>query len=245
MPRNSWYIDWFNSPFYYHLYANRNEKEAAGFAEHIIEYLKPPAGSRMLDLACGKGRYSKALAAMGFEVTGTDISTTAIAYSKKSETGNLQFYVHDMRLPFWINYFDYAFNFFTSFGYFRTKREHEDSIRTVSNSLKKGGTFVIDFLNVRFCEKRLVPEEIKCSDNTIYKIQRWDDDLHFYKKIEIEDSSLPKPIEFTEEVSKLTLDDFNDMLSKREMQIINVFGDYELNPYDIEKTPRMIVVAKK
>jgi hypothetical protein len=29
------------------------------------------------------------------------------------------------------------------------------------------------------------------------------------------------------------------------MQILEVFGDHNLNPYDIRKTPRLIIVAKK
>ena len=32
-----------------------------------------------------------------------------------------------MRNLFWIRYFDYVFNFFTSFGYFSTRREHDDA----------------------------------------------------------------------------------------------------------------------
>jgi SAM-dependent methyltransferase len=62
----------------------------------------------MVDIACGKGRHSKFLAAKGFDVTGIDISTDSIQYAKQFETDNLHFFVHDMRLLFWINYFDYA-----------------------------------------------------------------------------------------------------------------------------------------
>ncbi|HVT87190.1 MAG TPA: class I SAM-dependent methyltransferase [Chitinophagaceae bacterium] len=245
MPRNAWYIDWFNSPFYYQLYADRNDKEAADFLQHLIGYLKPIPGSRMLDVACGRGRYSKTLASLGFDVTGTDLSDIAINYAKRFEKENLQFYVHDMRLPFWINYFDYAFNFFTSFGYFRTRREHDDAIRTLSKSLKENGTLVIDYLNVHYCEKRLVQEEVKHLSNTTYDIRRWDDDTHFYKKIVIRDPALSKPLEFTEEVAKFTLGDFTDMLSYQGMQVTNVFGDYQLHSYDTETTPRMIILAEK
>jgi SAM-dependent methyltransferase len=245
MPQNPWYIDWFNSPYYYQLYADRNDSEAADFVKQLIRYLDPEPGSRMLDVACGRGRHARVLAAMGFDVTGTDISDIAITYAKQFEKENLQFYVHDMRLPFWINYFDYVFNFFTSFGYFRTRREHDDAIRTLCKSLKENGTLIIDFLNVHYCEKRLVHEEVKKLNGTKYDIRRWDDDTHFYKKIRIEDPSLSGPLEFTEEVSKFTLGDFTDMLSYQGMQVVNVFGDYDLNPYDTEKTPRMIIIAKK
>lgn len=161
MTQQPWYIDWFNSPYYYQLYSNRNESEIETFVPNLINYLNPEPGSRMLDVACGRGRFSKILAALGFDVTGTDISKSAIAFARQFESENLHFYSHDLRLPFWINYFDYVFNFFTSFGYFRTRREHEDAIRTVCKSLNNTGTLVIDYLNVYYSEKRLVPTEKK------------------------------------------------------------------------------------
>jgi len=115
----------------------------------------------MLDAACGKGRHSKILASAGHHVTGIDISPDSIAIAKKSESENLEFYEHDMRLPFRINYFDYAFNFFTSFGYFKTRREHDDAIRTIVKSLKPGGHLVIDYLNVHYAEDHIVQTEEK------------------------------------------------------------------------------------
>jgi SAM-dependent methyltransferase len=245
MAEKPWYIDWFNSPFYHKLYFGHDEKEAADFIQQLIHYLKPAAGSRMLDVACGRGRHSRILSSSGFEVTGTDLSLNSIEYAKEAENDHLRFYVHDMRLPFWINYFDYAFNFFTSFGYFRTRREHDDAIRTIAKSLKETGVLVIDYLNVHYAEEHLVHEEVKQVGGTTYAIRRWDDETHFYKKIVITDPSLSQPVEFTEKVAKFSLSDFNDMLGYQGMQVKDAFGDYHLNSYDVRKTPRLIIAAKK
>src|SRR5439155_1222190 len=121
------------------LYFERDEEEAREFIERLIHFLEPPARSQMLDAACGRGRHSRILAEMQFDVTGIDLSFKSIEYANQlarkdslQEKGNLHFYQHDIRLPFWINYFDYAFNFFTSFGYFATRREHDDAMRTVA-----------------------------------------------------------------------------------------------------------------
>jgi hypothetical protein len=46
-------------------------------------------------------------------------------------------------------------------------------------------------------------------------------------------------------VAKFSLGDFTDMLSFQKMQVTEVFGDYNLSAYDVRKTPRMIIVAKK
>lgn len=245
MAEKIWYKDWFNSPFYHKLYFERDEKEAVFFINKLIGHLKPKPGSRMLDVACGKGRHSKTLASLGYAVTGIDISPDSITYAKQFEKDNLDFFVHDMRLPFWGNYFDYAFNFFTSFGYFKTRREHDDAIRTIAKSLRPGGVFVIDYLNVHFAEEHLTHNELKIAGDTIYDIHRWDDETHFYKKITVIDPSLTDPLEYTERVAKFSLGDYTDMLSFQGLQVQEVFGDYQFAGYDVRKTPRLILIAKK
>lgn len=245
MPGQAWYKDWFNSPFYHKLYFDRDEQEAEAFIKKLVQHLQPVPGSRMLDVACGKGRHSKTLASLGYTVTGIDISADSIQYARQFENDHLDFFVHDMRLPFYANYFDLVFNFFTSFGYFKTRREHDDAIRTIAQSLKKGGRLVIDYLNVHYAEERLVHQEEKEIDGTHYSIHRWDDETHFYKKITVTDASIKEPLQYTEKVAKFTLGDFTDMLSFQGLQVQEVFGDYDFNSYDVRKTARLIVIAGK
>lgn len=245
MSEQAWYKEWFNSPFYHKLYFERDDKEASAFILKLIDHLKPASGSYMLDVACGRGRHSRILAEKGFNVTGIDISFDSIAFAKKYEKDNLEFYQHDMRLPFRVNYFDHTFNFFTSFGYFKTRREHDDAIRTIANGLKPNGIFVIDYLNVHYSEDHLVHNEEKTINGTRYEIRRWHDETHFYKKIIITDSLLLQPIDYTEKVSKFSFGDLNDMLSYHGLQVQEVFGDYQLGSYDVRTKPRLIIVAKK
>ena len=240
-----WFKDWFNSPYYHQLYFKRDESEAAAFINKLIAHLRPAPGSVMLDIACGKGRHSRMLAAKGFDVTGIDLSTDSIIEAKKFEAENLEFFVHDMRLPFWINYFDYAFNFFTSFGYFNTRREHDNAIRTIAQSIKPGGVFVIDYLNVHYAEDHLVHTSDIEIDGVNYFLTKWFDETHFYKKIIIEDEALEKPIEYREKVAKFSLGDFTEMLAYHQLQIQEVFGDYNFSDYHVKDSPRMVIIAKK
>ena len=240
-----WFKDWFNSLYYHKLYFERDEEEANSFIIRLLAHLNPPAESRMLDIACGKGRHSRLLAKKGFDVTGIDISAENIDAAKKWENDHLHFFQHDMRLPFYINYFHLAFNFFTSFGYFKTEREHYNAIRTIAQSLRQEGRFVLDYLNVHYAEDHLMHKEEKVLDGITYFITRWYDENHFYKKIIIEDDSLKEPIEHIEKVAKFSLGDFNDMLSFHQLQIQEVFGNYNLESFDIKKSPRLILVAQK
>ena len=240
-----WFTDWFNSPYYHLLYFDRNEAEAKDFIHRLIAHLQPREGAWMLDLACGRGRHAAVLADMGYEVTGIDSSPAMIAEAQQLERHNLQFFVHDMRLPFRTNYYDFVFNFFTSFGYFNTRREHEDALRTISHALRSEGCFVIDYLNTRYVEAHLVPRETKTIQGIDFHITRWMDEHFFYKKIEIEDEALSEPLVYQEKVSKFTLGDFTEMLAFQDIQVQEIFGDYALNPYRMHQSPRLIAIGRK
>ena len=245
MQPQPWFKDWFNSPYYHQLYFNRDEVEAGAFIDKLINHLVPATHAKILDVACGKGRHSIHLAQKGFDVTGIDLSEDSIDEALKSESDSLHFYRHDMRLPFWINYFDFAFNFFTSFGYFKTARENDNAIRTIAQSLKSDGCFVMDYLNVHYAEDHLVHQFDKVIDNVNYFITKWFDETHFYKKIVVEDDLLNEPLIYTEKVAKFSLGDFTEMFAFQGLQIQEVFGDYNFGHYDVRKSPRLIMIAKK
>jgi hypothetical protein len=76
-------------------------------------------------------------------------------------------------------------------------------------------------------------------------LTRWTDKTHFYKKISIGEPGLSEKLEFTEKVARFTLDDFEKMFKPNALILTEVFGDYELNPYDKKTSPRMIMMAKK
>lgn len=246
MPDKAWYKDWFNSHYYHVLYQHRDDEEAFRFIRTLIDYLKPVPGCTMVDVACGKGRHSRVLSDMGFDVTGIDLSAASIAEAIEWEDEHLHFFVHDMRLPFWINYFRFAFNFFTSFGYFKTRREHDNAIRTIAQSLTADGIFVIDYLNVHFEEERMEKSVTTTREGITFHITKWQDEEHFFKQIQVTDAENQtlKHL-FTERVAKFSLGDFTDMLAYQGMQVQEVFGDYRLNRYDVRKSPRMIIIARK
>jgi hypothetical protein len=150
-----------------------------------------------------------------------------------------------MRQLFCINCFEYAFNFFTSFGYFLTQRENRNTIRMVSAALRPKGIFVLDFLNAQYVRAHLVPREQKHIDGVTYTISRWCDGKYFYKKIVITEKKLPRPLEYTERVTVLSPSDFTALFEPNGLHIRRLFGNYELAPFDPEHSPRLILLAEK
>jgi SAM-dependent methyltransferase len=249
-----WFKHWFDSPFYHQLYANRDEREATSFIDEMVNELNPKSGASVLDLGCGSGRHSKRLASKGFQVTGLDLSASSIRMAQRSieqvnnsraERSSMNFYRHDMRVAFGKNRFDYVFNLFTSFGYFKTNLENYQVVNNIADSLVKGGILVMDYLNVQFAEKTLVPTGRKEIDGIIYHIERWTDARFFFKKVAIDNLQGDPPVEYIEQVAKLSVSDFGCMFMKYGLRIQQIFGDYYLNDFDVETSPRLIMIASR
>jgi SAM-dependent methyltransferase len=149
-----------------------------------------------------------------------------------------------MRLPFYINYFDYAFNFFTSFGYFSHDRDHLSAAKSFAAALKPEGLLVIDYLNVENVISNLVQEETIERGDYIFKIERRIERNHFIKEINFTDNN-NNPGKFTESVAAFTLSDFIRMFKMADMSLTGTFGDYQLNDYHPVDSPRLIMTFKK
>jgi len=239
-----WYKNWFGSPFYKILYQNRDEFEAQEFVENLLTYLQPQPGCSMLDIACGEGRFAKQLAEHGYDVTGIDISIESIETAQEFETDNLHFFTQDMRMPFYINYFDYAFNFFTSFGYFAHDRDHQLAAKSFAAALKKDGILVIDYMNYDHVLANFVDAETVVRDNFTFHINRKLERNHVIKNITFTDRN-NKQWHYSESVAAFTLSDFIKMFRQAEMSLVSTFGDYNLGSYHPVDSPRLIMVFKK
>jgi len=245
--QDEWFLKWFNSPYYDLLYRHRTEDEAKVFLDKLLHHLNPSTASLMLDLACGNGRFSHYLALKGFDVTGLDISDSkineAINKAEELKINNVEFYKHDMRSPFRQNYFDYVFNFFTSFGYFEKDIDHLRTIENIFSGLKPGGTFILDYLNSIKTISNLKEYEEQIFEGIPVIIKRSVENGFIQKRIELHHRN--KDLIFTEKVRAFDLSDLNKMLNHSGFLVKEVFGNYDLDEFNAEKSDRLIIEAVK
>ncbi len=239
----SWFEAWFDSPYYHLLYKNRNEEEAQFFIDNLVKELNLNKGAKILDLACGKGRHAIHLNSLGYDVTGIDLSEESINIARKAENETLAFFVHDMRELYWSNYYNCILNLFTSFGYFDDENDNLKTLQSVYDSLKPGGVFVIDFFNAAKVERELIAAEIVTADDTEFHISRQIKDGYILKDIEVRKGGTVH--RFMEKVQLLQKENFQKWFASTGFEITDVWGDYSLNAFNPETSPRLIITVKK
>ncbi len=237
-----WFKEWFNSRYYHLLYGKRDETEAEIFINNLMQVIQPAPGSKFLDLACGKGRHALQIANFGYEVHGVDLSEESIAAARQLAKEQLVFEVRDMRQTYLPNYFNYIFNLFTSFGYFDSSEDNLSTLIAVKNGLQPGGVFVQDYFNATKVVNGLVPQETKSIEGIDFHIRKHIDNHIIYKSIVFSD--MGQEYQFCEQVNLFDLDDFKAMYEQAGFDIIAMYGNYRLEPFDSQNSERLILISK-
>ena len=239
-----WFTSWFDSPYYHSLYSHRNHQEAADFVSLLIGLIKPSKDAHILDIGCGRGRHALELYRHGFKVTGIDLSKENIKYAKDQAkkvkaSSDLKFMVHDMREPL-DTQFSHVLNLFTSFGYFKDPKDKILTLESFRAQLVPNGVGVIDFLNPSWVLSNLVNEENIERDGIRFSIQRYTRGKWLYKDIQFQIDE--HNYKFQEQVELLEVSDFITLFSQVNLQLVDLFGNYQLHAYDKDLSKRQILI---
>jgi SAM-dependent methyltransferase len=142
--RSNWWTDFFNGVAVDMWLQAVSPEHTAGEAASIAGLLNLPEGAEILDVPCGGGRLSLALAARGHRVTGVDWSPEFLEHARAADTGRaVAWERRDMRDLPWPARFDGAFCVGNSFGYLDDEG-NAAFLRAVRSALKPGGRFVLE-----------------------------------------------------------------------------------------------------
>lgn len=243
----AWFETWFDTPYYHILYKDRDFVEAENFITLLTNHLSLSKDSKIIDLACGKGRHSKFLNHLGFQVLGLDLSKESINHNKEFETESLQFRVHDMRDPIFPEIseekVDVVFNLFTSFGYFENPSDDRKVFHSISEALSEKGFFVLDFLNEKWVKNTFLPYETIQKEGINFTIEKKIENEHIIKDITFTEDGAKH--HYFEKVKLHSLEEIGVYAEEFGFERMAIFGNYKLEPFDLENSPRCINIFRK
>jgi SAM-dependent methyltransferase len=165
------------SPTWYELFLEPIAPEQTDReAEFVARWLPHPAFTDVLDLCCGQGRHTRALAARSYRVTGVDANAAALAAARRQPSQGITYLQHDMRrldeLP---QTFDAVICLWQSFGYFDSATNAE-VLRQIGRKLPPGGRLILDIYHRSFFERSQGARRFKRDGRSIVETKRMDGD---------------------------------------------------------------------
>jgi len=231
-------------------YAHRTDSDARAEVRFLSRVLGAAPGKLVLDLCCGAGRHSRALAHAGYRVVGVDLSAPLLEEARQAASSAPLLYLRAdaRRLPLRDGVFDGAVNLFTSFGYFEKEEEDLEVLCAVRKALKPGGPFVLDFFNLAPTLSRLVPRtESKVKGARVVEERRYDPQRRRLEKTircgRFQGS--PAPLELLESVRAYAPEELAGMLRSAGLAPAERFGDLRGTPFDARNSPRCVLVGRK
>lgn len=222
--------------------------------DFIIKTLKLTGKERILDLACGFGRHSIALACRGFSVVGIDITKDFIDDANKcakSLSLKIDFINADIRDTSYNNEFDVVLNLSDgAIGYLENDVENLKIFDVISNALKPEGKHFMDICNAEHAEKYFPKRYWEIGTTTLsLPMFDWDGENRrmLFCEWEIAFGEIAqKPFSLDECTSArlYSKSELDKILNERNMQIINTFSNY-YGKEATDKELQLMVYSKK
>lgn len=142
--------------FYDTLTENVDYKVRSGYISNFFcQYGN--GGSKVLDLACGTGSFSKELVDRGYSVLGIDMSTDMLTVADNKCAGNANFIQCDMT-DFQLNEkFDYCVCMLDSINHLKSINDVKKCFDSVYDCLNPGGLFIFD-VNTVYKHKNILAD---------------------------------------------------------------------------------------
>lgn len=243
---------WFeDESFWSEMYPFMFPEERFRLAEEQIEKVLTLVGyeeGTVLDLCCGPGRHSIALAKRGIQVTAVDRSEFLLRKAKEEAAKSnleIEFVSDDMRHFVRSESFSLILNMLTSFGYFEDKEDDLKVLRNAYQSLKPEGAILIDIFGKELLARRYkATSSTECGDGVLL-IQRHEicEDWTRCRNewILVKDGTART---FMFQTRLYSGQEMKDILQRAGFEEVKVFGDLDGNKYGID-ADRLIAVGRK
>lgn len=244
-----WYEDdeFWESFAPYFFTAGRLESSGAE-ADELVKLLGVAPSASVLDLCCGVGRHSIALAHCGLAVTGVDRTRAFLdraEVSARKDGVSVEWVQDDMRAFKRSNAFDGAINCVTSFGYFADPAEDLLVARNLHESLKPGARLVIEMMGKEILARdfhertwerlpngAILLQERKLSSGWDWLASHW---IVVGQKRRMELTFSSRPYSGAE---------IREVLKRAGFREVELFGSLSRSPYD-NRASRLVAVATK
>lgn len=244
--------DWWEEAEFWELFGGtlfdaaswKTAEEQVGEVEALLG-IEPPL--RVLDLCCGPGRHTLALARRGYRVLGVDRTEHFLEEARRraDEEGLDVDLAHaDMRDFVEPEGFDVALNMLTSFGYFEDPDEDTKVIANLYESLVPGGRALLDMMGKEILARAFQAREWHERHGDFYLYERriladWSWIENRWIRIDMDERH-----EYTVGHRLYSALEFKRLLMDGGFVDVRAYGGLDGRPYD-QEAERLVVVGTK
>ena len=215
--------------------------------DKIIKLLQIEKPARILDLCCGVGRHSLALARHGFEVVGVDRTPRFIEKARQEAARHdldVQFHVGDMREYCRPEDFDIVLNLFGSFGYFEDPEADRKVVEHMVASLRPGGKLLIETMGKEILARSFQERDwTQEGDLLLLSEKKVGQD---WRRIQTRWIAIKgnQRMEHRVSVRSYSAVELSSLMYECGFPAVQVYGDLERSAYD-QTAKRLVVIGRK
>ncbi|MBF0361733.1 MAG: class I SAM-dependent methyltransferase [Oligoflexia bacterium] len=206
---------------------------------------------KILDVPCGTGRHLVQFCKRGYKITGIEINRDLINIAKDllaKKKLNAPIYQGNMNnLKKFAGKFDLVTNLFSSIGYFQNDKENEYAISEILKTVRHGGKAIFETTHRRYIDRVYSPItwHTDITNKTIIAETRcFDKKTSCMEGIQsFVDLKTGKTSSHYHKIRLYRANELKNIILKNGAKKVQLYSDLKGNPFDINQSKRLILIA--
>ena len=239
-------MEWFEEAFgddYETVYPHRDEDSARAEIEGLLGRVGTLPGGPVVDVGCGTGRHTRALAATGRPCLGIDLSPALLERAAGRSRG-IAWVRGDFRaLPVREHAAAMVTSLFSSFGYLASADDDWLHLAAMARLVAPGGVMVLDVANPEAVRSTLVAESRREAGGVTITERRRIDGDQVVKDVVLLDGAGERA--WTERLRLHSVERLAGWIASSGLVVEDLWGGFDGEPADDEATRRLFVARQR
>ncbi|MFK7932474.1 MAG: hypothetical protein AB8G22_03135 [Saprospiraceae bacterium] len=232
--------NWYNSLYFSVLNNDAFIQQKSNFLMQMMQHLDITPEDKVVDLQAEIGAIANALQQSGYCVRGIEASAARRKYAKKQHT-NVSFQSTKSKLA--KQQYKFAYNLNNHFGQLHAEEEQINYLEKVANSLTADGFLLIDYFNIQTLLPTLPNQQFQRVQEVMFQSRSEQEAQFICEEVRVQDGHFQAA--YTSKTHIHFRESFEYLFLRAGLRIARVYGDYEMQPFHAETSPRLILLVEK
>lgn len=235
--------NWRNSLYFSVLNSEPFAQQKSQFLLQILQHLDIREDSRLLDLHAEKGDIARQLHSAGYRVDALDDSAVRVQFAKQFRKKGLYFQLNESAEQLADLQYHFAYSLNDHFGRLENEEAQITYLKNITASLRHDGFLLIDFFNIQTLIPTLPLQRFQRVQDVLFQVRGRQEKQYICHEVKVQDGHYKGAYQSKTHVH--FRESFEYLFLRAGLQIMRTYGDYELQPFCPETSPRLILVVEK
>lgn len=235
--------NWYNSLYFSVLNSEPFVQQKSQFLLQLLQHLDVTPDEWILDLHAERGNIAHQLQKAAYQIDGLDLSPSRVKQAKQLHQNGVVIQLNQSIEQLSTHHYKFAYSLNNHFGQLHNEEEQIEYLQQIATTLRPNGHLLIDFFNIQTLLPTLPLQRFQRAQNVLFQLRARQEEQFICEEVRVQDGHYKGAYQSKTHIH--FRESFEYLFLRAGLRIVRTYGDYEMQAFHAETSPRLILLVEK